>query len=230
MDREKARFSTWYEMFPRSCESPVTMAPLTIAKNAWLMLLKWVSIFCICLRFIPLDGSIAKARITASRYTGRSRQSLGHRGERRRTRCDSSRIGHARRFEKPARRPKIRAWKSPWIWRSSVHPIILMSKLTRWFQESPDGTMQYAENPPKKYQDIYPLYFEWTQCQDLCKELKRFVLYWINQGVRIFPRRQPAHQTLRFLGMAYRRHQVRLSGRVVSGGSLHPSQGHVPAC
>ena len=46
--------------------------------------------------------------------------------------------------------------------------------------------MQYAENPPKKYQDIYPLDFETEQSQELWEELRSVVLYWIEQGVRIF--------------------------------------------
>ena len=50
----------------------------------------------------------------------------------------------------------------------------------------PDGTVQYAENPPKKYQDIYPLDFETEKSPELWEELKSVVLYWIEQGVRIF--------------------------------------------
>ena len=55
-----------------------------------------------------------------------------------------------------------------------------------WFKKRPDGTIQYAENPPKKYQDIYPIDFETEQWQDLWAELKRVVVYWVEQGVRIF--------------------------------------------
>ena len=46
--------------------------------------------------------------------------------------------------------------------------------------------VQYAENPPKKYQDIYPLDFETEKSQELWEELKSVVLYWIEQGIRIF--------------------------------------------
>ena len=55
-----------------------------------------------------------------------------------------------------------------------------------WFRMRPDGTVQYAENPPKKYQDIYPLDFETEKSPELWEELKSVVLYWIEQGVRIF--------------------------------------------
>ena len=55
-----------------------------------------------------------------------------------------------------------------------------------WFVQRPDGTIQYAENPPKKYQDIYPLNFENDQWTYLWRELKEVVVHWIEQGVRIF--------------------------------------------
>jgi starch synthase (maltosyl-transferring) len=50
----------------------------------------------------------------------------------------------------------------------------------------PDGTIQYAENPPKKYQDIYPFDFETEHWKELWEELKDVVVYWVDQGVRIF--------------------------------------------
>ncbi|MFD2932878.1 alpha-1,4-glucan--maltose-1-phosphate maltosyltransferase [Spirosoma flavum] len=54
-----------------------------------------------------------------------------------------------------------------------------------WFKKRPDGTIQYAENPPKKYQDIYPVYFETEDWQNLWEELKRVLLVWGSWGVRI---------------------------------------------
>jgi starch synthase (maltosyl-transferring) len=55
-----------------------------------------------------------------------------------------------------------------------------------WFRHRPDGTIQYAENPPKKYQDIYPIDFETESWAPLWEELRSVVLYWIEKGVRIF--------------------------------------------
>jgi starch synthase (maltosyl-transferring) len=55
-----------------------------------------------------------------------------------------------------------------------------------WFRKRPDGSIQYAENPPKKYQDIYPLDFETPRWRELWEELRSVVLFWIDQGVRIF--------------------------------------------
>jgi starch synthase (maltosyl-transferring) len=55
-----------------------------------------------------------------------------------------------------------------------------------WFRHRPDGSIQYAENPPKKYEDIYPFDFECEAWRDLWAELLSIVVFWIDQGVRIF--------------------------------------------
>ena len=55
-----------------------------------------------------------------------------------------------------------------------------------WFKHRPDGSIQYAENPPKKYEDIYPFDFETEQWQSLWQELLSIVLFWIEQGVHVF--------------------------------------------
>jgi len=63
----------------------------------------------------------------------------------------------------------------PWV---REHP--------EWFRHRPDGTIQYAENPPKKYQDIYPLDFETPDWRGLWEGLRSVVDSWIGHGVRIF--------------------------------------------
>lgn len=55
-----------------------------------------------------------------------------------------------------------------------------------WFKQRPDGSIQYAENPPKKYQDIYPFNFESDDWKNLWDELKSVFFYWIEQGVVVF--------------------------------------------
>ena len=64
------------------------------------------------------------------------------------------------------------------------HPYV--KEHEEWFRKRPDGTIQYAENPPKKYQDIYPFDFESTKWFEIWQELKDIFVYWIRQGVRIF--------------------------------------------
>ena len=55
-----------------------------------------------------------------------------------------------------------------------------------WFYKRPDGTIKYAENPPKKYEDIYPLNFRCEDWRELWAEMKSIVLFWAQRGVRIF--------------------------------------------
>jgi len=55
-----------------------------------------------------------------------------------------------------------------------------------WFYKRPDGTIKYAENPPKKYEDIYPLNFRCENWRELWAEMKSIVLFWAKRGVRIF--------------------------------------------
>jgi starch synthase (maltosyl-transferring) len=55
-----------------------------------------------------------------------------------------------------------------------------------WFTIRPDGTIRYAENPPKKYQDIYPINFDSPKWRELWLELRRVILFWVEQGVKTF--------------------------------------------
>jgi len=79
---------------------------------------------------------------------------------------------------------------------SPDHPYV--HEHPEWFRKRPDGTIQYAENPPKKYQDIYPFDFETEHWRELWDELKSIVDYWIDQGVRVFRVDNPHTKPFRF--------------------------------
>lgn len=64
------------------------------------------------------------------------------------------------------------------------HPYV--KEHPEWFRQRPDGSIQYAENPPKKYQDIYPFNFESDNWKGLWEELRSVFLFWMEQGVKIF--------------------------------------------
>lgn len=64
------------------------------------------------------------------------------------------------------------------------HPYI--KKHPEWFKWRPDGTIAYAENPPKKYQDIVPIDFETKDWKNLWEELKSIFVFWINKGIKVF--------------------------------------------
>ena len=75
----------------------------------------------------------------------------------------------------------------PWV---TQHP--------QWFRHRPDGTIQYAENPPKKYQDIYPIDFETDDREALWDALADVVRFWIDRGITIFRVDNPHTKPFRF--------------------------------
>jgi len=67
---------------------------------------------------------------------------------------------------------------------SPDHPYV--KEHPEWFFHRPDGTIKYAENPPKKYEDVYPLNFHNPDWRNLWEEMKDVILFWVRHGVRIF--------------------------------------------
>ena len=98
------------------------------------------------------------------------------------------RARHARGLPRARRRARgARASRSRSTSRSSARPTIrTCEEHPEWFRHRPDGSVQYAENPPKKYQDIYPFDFESTDWQALWEELPTCSRSGSAQGVRIF--------------------------------------------
>jgi len=76
------------------------------------------------------------------------------------------------------------------------HPYV--KEHPEWFRWLPDGSVQYAENPPKKYEDILPLSFDTKEWQSLWEELLSVVLYWAERGVRLFRVDNPHTKPFRF--------------------------------
>jgi len=79
---------------------------------------------------------------------------------------------------------------------SRDHPYI--DSHPEWFSWRPDGSIQYAENPPKKYQDVVPFNFETSDWENLWKELKEVTFFWMDQGIRIFRVDNPHTKPFRF--------------------------------
>ncbi len=67
---------------------------------------------------------------------------------------------------------------------SADHP--WLTEHPEWFHRRPDGTLKYAENPPKRYQDIYNVNWETPSWRELWLELRRIVLHWVDCGVKVF--------------------------------------------
>ncbi len=79
---------------------------------------------------------------------------------------------------------------------SPDHPYV--REHPEWFYKRPDGSIKYAENPPKKYEDIYPLNFRCENWQELWKEMKSIILFWADHGVRSFRVDNPHTKPLPF--------------------------------
>jgi len=79
---------------------------------------------------------------------------------------------------------------------SPDHPYV--TEHPQWFRHRPDGTIKYAENPPKKYQDIYPIDFESEDWENLYAELRDVFLFWVGHGVTIFRVDNPHTKPFRF--------------------------------
>lgn len=81
---------------------------------------------------------------------------------------------------------------------SPDHPYV--TQHPEWFAHRPDGTIKYAENPPKKYQDIYNVDFYCKDWRGLWNEMKRVILFWASHGVKIFRVDNPHTKPVGFWG------------------------------
>jgi len=79
---------------------------------------------------------------------------------------------------------------------SPDHPWI--KQYPEWFYHNPDGSIKYAENPPKKYEDVHPLNFECENYRELWNELRDIFLFWIDQGIRTFRVDNPHTKPVKF--------------------------------
>ncbi|HET8579585.1 MAG TPA: alpha-1,4-glucan--maltose-1-phosphate maltosyltransferase, partial [Nitrospiraceae bacterium] len=189
VDREKARFSSWYEMFPRSCVS----APGRHGtfKDCEARLPYIASLGFDVLYFPPIhpigrthrkgkNGVPSGTQTDPGSPWGIGSQEGGHKA----IHPQLGTLKDFQRFLDKARDHGLEVALDLAFQCSPDHPYVKEHR--EWFKIRPDGTVQYAENPPKKYQDIFPLDFETEQWQELWEELKSVVLFWIDQGVRIF--------------------------------------------
>ena len=183
VDRDRATFGAWYELFPRSFGgfAGVERALPELAALGF-DVLYFPPIH-------PIGVTHRKGKNNAlTAGPGRPGQPLGDRLRRREATPRSHRSS--------ARSPTSRAWSQPppehgleialdlALQCSPDHP--WLTEHPDWFQRRPDGTLKYAENPPKRYQDIYNLNFQSDDWRALWKALLDVVLTWAERGVRIF--------------------------------------------
>ena len=189
VEPERARFSTWYEMFPRSCAEEMGRHGTFKDCEERLPYIEQMGFDVLYLPPIhPIGRTHRKGKNNApeagpgdpgSPWAIGSSQG-GHR-------TVHPRLGNLddfRRFVGKAREAGIAVALDLAFQCSVDHPYI--KEHPEWFRQRPDGSIQSAENPPKKYEDIYPINFETDDWEALWNELLDVVRFWIDAGVSIF--------------------------------------------
>lgn len=216
VDRERARFSAWYELFPRSA-SPhpgrhgtfadvESQLPEIAAMGFDILYLPPIHPIGRAYRKGPNNTTIAPPGAPGSPWAIGDAEAPDIRPDG--SECEQgcgghksihSELGTFGDFDRLLLAAKAREMEiamdiafqcspdHPWV---KEHP--------DWFTIRPDGSIQYAENPPKKYQDIYPLNFESPDWRGLWEELYSVFEFWIERGVRVFRVDNPHTKALPF--------------------------------
>jgi starch synthase (maltosyl-transferring) len=201
VERQKARFSTWYELFPRSC-SPHPGRHGTLRDcEEWLPYVASMGFDVIYLPPIhPIGKTFRKGKnnsVSAQPDDVGSPWAIGSaEGGHKSIHPELGTLQDFGRFLSKAADHGLEVALDVALQCSPDHPYV--QQHPEWFSTRPDGTIQYAENPPKKYQDIYPFDFETPQWRELWQELKSVFVFWIERGVRIFRVDNPHTKSLAF--------------------------------
>ena len=189
VDRGKAGFSAWYELFPRSC-SPIAGKHGTFRDCE--QRLNYVAEMGFDVVYLPpvhpIGRSFRKGKnnaLAAGPEDVGSPWAIGAReGGHKAIHPELGTLEDFRRLAATARDLGMEIALDIAFQCTPDHPYV--KEHPEWFRKRPDGSIQYAENPPKKYQDIYPLDFESENWRELWQELKSVFLFWCEQGVAIF--------------------------------------------
>jgi starch synthase (maltosyl-transferring) len=189
VDRQRARFSAWYEMFPRST-SPYLGAHGTL--RDCIARLPYVAEMGFDILYLPpihpIGQSFRKGRnnaVTAQPGDVGSPWAIGaESGGHKAIHPELGTLEDFRALVTAAAEHQMEIALDIAFQCSPDHPYVRQHP--EWFRKRPDGSIQYAENPPKKYQDIYPFDFETDCWRSLWNELKSVFEFWIEQGVNIF--------------------------------------------
>ncbi|MBN2579567.1 MAG: alpha-1,4-glucan--maltose-1-phosphate maltosyltransferase [Pirellulales bacterium] len=189
VDRPQARFSTWYEMFPRSCAAEPGRHGTLKDCEARLPYVAEMGFDVLYLPPIhPVGRSYRKGKnnavMPAPEDVGCPWAIGAEEGGHKAVHPNLGTLEDFRRLVARAAEYGIEIALDIAFQCSPDHPYLRQHP--EWFRRRPDGTIQYAENPPKKYEDIYPFNFECDDWKNLWQELKSIFIFWAEQGVRIF--------------------------------------------
>jgi starch synthase (maltosyl-transferring) len=189
VDPPRATFSSWYELFPRStAEAPDTHGTL----NDVIKRLDYVAEMGFDVLYLPPIHPIGRERrkgknnaVTAADADVGSPWAIGAaEGGHKAIHPALGTFEDFRHLVEAARSRGIEVALDIALQVAPDHPYV--AQHPAWFRWRADGTVQYAENPPKKYQDIYPFNFESEEWRALWEELRSIFTFWIGEGVRIF--------------------------------------------
>jgi starch synthase (maltosyl-transferring) len=188
-DRARARFSSWYEMFPRSASDQAGRHGTLRDCEARLPRIAKMGFDVLYLPPIHPIGRVNRKGANNARAAGPgdvgSPWAIGAvEGGHKALHPELGTMEDFRRLVASATAQGIEVALDIALQCAPDHPYVAAHP--QWFRWRPDGTVQYAENPPKKYQDIYPFEFESDDWRGLWQELADVFRFWAGEGVRIF--------------------------------------------
>src|ERR1700733_9805497 len=201
VEREKALFSTWYEVFPRSCAAEQGRHGTFKDCETWIPYIASMGFDVLYLPPIhPVGRAFRKGKnnsVVAQPDDVGSPWAIGaEEGGHTSVHPQLGTLDDFRQLVSKAKEHGMEVALDIAFQCSPDHPYT--REHPEWFRKRPDGTIQYAENPPKKYQDIYPFDFETPQWRELWAELRSVFAFWAQQGVRIFRVDNPHTKALPF--------------------------------
>jgi starch synthase (maltosyl-transferring) len=189
VEHEKTLFSTWYELFPRSSSlqagkhgtlsDTIKLLPRIAAMNFDVLYLPPIHPVGYVNRKGKNNNVMAEPGEPGSPWAIGSKEG-GHKA----VHPELGSLEDYKRLIAEAKKVNIDIALDLAFQCAPDHPYV--KEHPEWFRQRPDGTIQYAENPPKKYQDIYPFNFETAQWKALWEELRSVIFFWIETGVKIF--------------------------------------------
>lgn len=200
VERSEAYFSTWYEYFPRSCGPSGVHGTFRDAAER----LAEISRMGFNIVYFPPIHPIGKrfrkgrnnALVAAEGDVGSPWAIGSDEGGHKSIHPELGTLDEFKWFLNEANNHGLEVALDIAFQCAPDHPYVTSNP--EWFQWRPDGSVQYAENPPKKYQDILPLYFETEDWKALWTELKSVFEYWIEVGVRVFRVDNPHTKPMEF--------------------------------
>lgn len=201
VERRRAFYSSWYEFFPRSFGEAAGSHGTFITAAAYLPKVAEMGFDIVYLPPIhPIGKKHRKGKnnsLTAEKTDPGSPWAIGAKeGGHKDIHPELGTLDDFIAFRKQAESLGMELALDIAFQCSPDHPYV--KEHPQWFKWRPDGTVQYAENPPKKYQDILPFNFECADWRDLWEELKSVFVFWIQNGVKVFRVDNPHTKPLEF--------------------------------